>query len=350
MERFYRLGTPGFLLALGAAFFIGHFVLASASCSLVSVLKIGDAGLEVRCLQEKVGVNPDGKFGPLTYAAVVAFQETHGLKTDGVVGPLTRAALGETDRPTTVSQGCTPGMNYDPMTGKECRNDLTAETDDIKSANSSSKNDPNTQNSPVAPEKKSSSPEKTNPNLRNLEAYIAAVKDRSAKGGLSDEKISYIEAKIRKQAADDTDFLQEFFDKQQAFYKKKASADTPASPLFSVLDRALSFVGDAFAAKKAAAMGLAFGGYVTYVNPVICDCPPGITQLFVGGADYATSNFLLNYIDGSQAFASYNLPEPSIAVKGLYIPAIPSCWTYVGTACSLIPSDGQITPVVGSSI
>jgi peptidoglycan hydrolase-like protein with peptidoglycan-binding domain len=45
-------------------------------------------------LQNKLGVNPNGPFGPLTHAAVVAFQKKHGLKADGIVGPLTWSKLG----------------------------------------------------------------------------------------------------------------------------------------------------------------------------------------------------------------------------------------------------------------
>jgi murein DD-endopeptidase MepM/ murein hydrolase activator NlpD len=52
------------------------------------------AGPDVTYLQNKLGVNPPGPFGPLTHTAVVAFQKKHGLLADGIVGPLTWSKLG----------------------------------------------------------------------------------------------------------------------------------------------------------------------------------------------------------------------------------------------------------------
>jgi peptidoglycan hydrolase-like protein with peptidoglycan-binding domain len=52
------------------------------------------ASPDILYLQNKLGVNPPGPFGPLTHAAVVALQKKHGLLADGIVGPLTWSKLG----------------------------------------------------------------------------------------------------------------------------------------------------------------------------------------------------------------------------------------------------------------
>jgi peptidoglycan hydrolase-like protein with peptidoglycan-binding domain len=52
------------------------------------------AGPDVLYLQQKLGINPPGPFGPLTHTAVVAFQKKHGLLADGIVGPVTWSKLG----------------------------------------------------------------------------------------------------------------------------------------------------------------------------------------------------------------------------------------------------------------
>jgi peptidoglycan hydrolase-like protein with peptidoglycan-binding domain len=58
------------------------------------LLKQGEpAGPDVLYLQNKLGVNPPGPFGPLTHKAVVAFQKKHKLLADGIVGALTWSKL-----------------------------------------------------------------------------------------------------------------------------------------------------------------------------------------------------------------------------------------------------------------
>jgi peptidoglycan hydrolase-like protein with peptidoglycan-binding domain len=56
--------------------------------------KGASAGPDVLYLQNKLGVNPTGPFGPMTHTAVVAFQKKNGLLADGIVGPLTWSKLG----------------------------------------------------------------------------------------------------------------------------------------------------------------------------------------------------------------------------------------------------------------
>jgi putative chitinase len=57
------------------------------------ILKLGSEGEDVKKLQIKLGVDPIGKFGPKTDAAVKAWQVANGLAADGVVGPATWAKL-----------------------------------------------------------------------------------------------------------------------------------------------------------------------------------------------------------------------------------------------------------------
>ena len=57
------------------------------------LLKLGSEGDDVRKLQEKLGVDPIGKFGPKTEAAVKAWQAANGLTADGLVGDGTWSKL-----------------------------------------------------------------------------------------------------------------------------------------------------------------------------------------------------------------------------------------------------------------
>jgi putative chitinase len=67
------------------------------------LLKNGSKGEDVKKLQEKLGVEAIGTFGPKTEAAVKAWQKANGLKDDGVVGDATWSKLfGETAPKATV--------------------------------------------------------------------------------------------------------------------------------------------------------------------------------------------------------------------------------------------------------
>ncbi len=60
----------------------------------MSILKRGLKGAPVKRLQEKLGVDADGDFGPGTERAVKEFQQANGLAVDGIAGPDTFTAMG----------------------------------------------------------------------------------------------------------------------------------------------------------------------------------------------------------------------------------------------------------------
>ena len=71
------------------------------------LLKLGSEGEDVKKLQTKLGVDPIGKFGPKTDAAVKAWQRSNGLTADGIVGPATWNRMfseGTTSAPTVITE------------------------------------------------------------------------------------------------------------------------------------------------------------------------------------------------------------------------------------------------------
>lgn len=69
----------------------GATVLASAPTH--ETLRRGDKGDAVSRLQKRLGMVPDGAFGPATEGAVKRWQQANGLAADGVAGPQTLAKL-----------------------------------------------------------------------------------------------------------------------------------------------------------------------------------------------------------------------------------------------------------------
>jgi peptidoglycan hydrolase-like protein with peptidoglycan-binding domain len=60
-----------------------------------NLLRRGSRGTEVMDLQKRLGLKPDGIFGPKTEAAVFDFQRRNRLRADGIVGPQTRGCFND---------------------------------------------------------------------------------------------------------------------------------------------------------------------------------------------------------------------------------------------------------------
>ncbi len=114
---------------LVAVLFVGAVAVnatpaAAADCTIVSTLRVGSVGAEVSCLQASLGVSADGKFGPMTAAAVKAWQASKGLAADGVFGAMSRAAMSGST--TVLPAGCQAGWLVNPMTGASCTGGSTS--------------------------------------------------------------------------------------------------------------------------------------------------------------------------------------------------------------------------------
>jgi hypothetical protein len=60
----------------------------------IMILRLGSKGREVKEVQEFLGLNADGDFGPKTEAAVIKWQINNNLMSDGIIGPKTWDAMG----------------------------------------------------------------------------------------------------------------------------------------------------------------------------------------------------------------------------------------------------------------
>lgn len=329
-----------YLFIIFTIFFSSQTVFAiiavspSVDCVLTAFLKVGSRGAEVRCLQRKVGVVADGIFGPITAAAVMVFQSNHGLAADGMVGPLSRAAFSR------VAANRNSVVVPTPLTPPTALTPPTPITTPI-----------------IIPETSQASggkkPESLKNPQQNLETYIASVKKALIKRGDSSDTISFIEEKLRRDAMENPNALQQFFDTQREIYKRTISKNIFKAPVLMFLKKAVSSVDGIFSIQKASASsGAPFGGFIIFVASEICTCNQMIGQLFVElpSAPVGISNMTLNYVKGAQAFLNYNLPEEDTASLGFYTPGVLSCLIRVHKVCVPLPAAGQITPVVGTSL
>jgi putative chitinase len=86
------------------------------------ILKEGSTGEDVKKIQEKLGVEPTGNFGPKTKAAVIAWQKQNGLTDDGIVGDGTWGKMFGSTAPAAAPVASTPapkveGLNLAALKG-----------------------------------------------------------------------------------------------------------------------------------------------------------------------------------------------------------------------------------------
>jgi len=65
----------------------------ASDCIFTSTLRLGSVGDEVACLQVRLGLSVDGKFGRQTKATVLAWQKKSNLSVDGIFGRKSRIFL-----------------------------------------------------------------------------------------------------------------------------------------------------------------------------------------------------------------------------------------------------------------
>jgi len=181
---------------------------------------------------------------------------------------------------------------------------------------------------------------KYSPNQLYLPAFIKAV----ARVNKNNPELQSIENKITQDSATTTDMVGLFFKENQAKLKNPFTPSKPKSLLSSLGDFLLSMFEPQQALATVATVP--FGGPLD--DAYYCDCSDSWLIYIGPTSNLKTSDEVLSYEEGSQAFEYYNIPFAT-DLLGSEIPAVPACEEYIGYGCVSIESEGAITPVVGSN-
>jgi len=315
--------------------FIFSFQTVLADCTITSMLRTGFKGAEVQCLQEKVGAVQDGNFGPLTKIAVRAFQSRNGLVADGIVGPLTQAVLnGIVANNSTYPVGCTGITGYSPTTGAKCDGSINSST-----------LVPQTEDTGLIPLVANNNVKSVNPNLANLDQLIETVVEVNRKNGFSEQELALMADTVRKVVtSSDMDFNKEF--KELLVKESQLSINlknqSPFAFFNKAMEKTLSFLGVNPSVAQAAA-GIPFGGALVF--PFFCAY--NASWMITVSPLPPTYVVLLTYYPGTQGFASYNIPFTRWLLGSYTPPGF--CVIPGGLIPITIPTEGTITPMVGSS-
>lgn len=306
---------------------------------LTTNLSLGSRNAQVVVLQQILNRDPDTRiantgpgslgnetsyFGALTKVAVIRFQEKYAnevltpaglIRGNGFVGSYTRAKLNLLSAVVANVVKVNPPIVL-PVT--------TSSTTTIPA--------PVIVSPPPAPVLGTAS---QNPNLVNIKAMLAKIDEVGTRQGISDSELAIVHKKVIERLSTTTDLRATFLKSvQSALYQ--AQNTSFSGRIFAIAEQ---LFGKVFLPEHAlAATGLPFGGALLGFIP--CDIGFNIMvqplpPTFVG---------LLYYVEGTQAFLSYNIPATP-ELLGAYAPGGGACvigWVY-------IPSEGTITPMVGSS-
>jgi len=178
------------------------------------------------------------------------------------------------------------------------------------------------------------------PNQLYLNKFLNAV----ARANKNNPMLPAIENKIRQDLSTTTDMVWLFMKDNQT--KLKNPTKTTVSNNF--FDDIALFLSSIFEPKQALATVATspFGGPLDSAE--YCDCSDSWLIYIGPTANPATSDEALSYEEGTQAFRNYNIPFAT-ELFGDEEPGVQGCYEYIGYSCTVISSEGEITPIVGSN-
>ena len=334
-----------FAVVAGVLFFFTAALPAGAA-TLYRNLKAGDFGEDVTLLQQILNRDPQTRvavigpgspgsetrtFGQLTVAAVKRFQEKYAVE---VLAPA----------------GLTKGTGFvGLLTRKKLLNLLLASAASATSTLSPVRPVVSSPTSTSAPAPSSTLATSSNPNLVNIDVFIGKVVATEKARGVSDATIAAIANELRTEAATRGDYKKEFLQKEIDVNKARGKLQARTNNdwrdvlVSSFADIRPLFAKNIFTIPTAHALvGTPFGGTVVYIYPCTCSATALITVAGPAGA-------FLDYVYGTQAFLSYNLPYATFILGDFEPGAGETCYIYFGYGCTVIPSEGLISSVVGSS-
>lgn len=346
MVQLIRMNPKRVFILLPVAILSFVFVANAEQFVFNRNLKLGMVGEDVRQLQILLNKDNDTKvvsqgigspgqestyFGTLTQKAVIRYQEKfadkilkpNGLNLGtGIVGKSTRAVLNEMHH-LSYNSGSIASTTYFSV----------ASTSPVATSTKVVLNTP------------AGSVQSTNqgPNYENASLFIDSVEKVSKKKGYSSDRIALIKDQIYQGLSTTTDLKKEFIEIIKKNEKNISKNDKVQSLFGTQFASLVTKIRSTISPKKVSAgTGIPFGGALLFA--FYCNCSN--TWLLTLTPLPPTGVVLLDYIEGSQAYLSYNIPITNWLL-GEYIIGAQTCFT--GYMCSGIPAEGLITPMVGSS-